>query len=87
MVQTHRCRYLHTDEPILFMAYPRQSPPRNLAAFDDYDENLLHAADAHEAWATPMAYDENPLHAANTGEAWTTPKTDSSVEDSQGASA
>lgn len=47
MVETHRCPYTHTDEPIPFKAYPR--PPfeaRALAAVEDHDENLLYATDA-----------------------------------------
>ena len=46
MVQNHYCRYLHTEEPIPFQAYPRLAPAPSLSAVGNHDENVLHAVDA-----------------------------------------
>ena len=48
-------RYLHTEEPIPFRAFPRLAPAPNLSAVGNHDENVLHALDAFEAWTSLAA--------------------------------
>lgn len=56
MMKGHHCDWLHTKEPIPFNSYPRAPrTPASLAAFEDFDENVLLAIDAFSAWDAPSA--------------------------------
>ena len=56
MMKRHHCDWLHTKEPIPFNSYPRAPrAPAGLAAFEDCDENILHAIDAFSVWDAPSA--------------------------------
>ena len=45
-------RYLHTEVPIPFRAFPRLAPAPNLSAVGNHDENVLHALNTFEAWTS-----------------------------------
>ena len=69
MVQNDHCRYLHTEEPIPFQAYPRLAPAPSLPAVGNHDENVLHAMDAFAAWTSLAASsDATPLDATDAGD-------------------
>ncbi|CAB1096974.1 unnamed protein product [Ectocarpus sp. CCAP 1310/34] len=60
MMQDHHCHHLHTGEPIPVKAYPR--PPSwnattPVAAVQEYDENVLYAADAFASWTDSCGHE------------------------------